>query len=72
MTMSQIVDRDRSVNADISLDGLGLTASLDNELKSDPNDMYRALIQLGTIELMGKVHKSVSYTHLTLPTKRIV
>jgi len=62
VTMSQIVDRDRSVNADISLDGLGLTASLDNELKSDPNDMYRALIQLGAIELMGKVHKVPYWT----------
>ena len=62
VTMSQIVDHDHSINADISLDGLGVTASLDNELKSDPNDMYRALIQLGTIELMGKVHKVPYWT----------
>ena len=62
MTMSQIVDRDHSVNADISLDGLGVTASLDNELTSDPNDMYRALIQLGTIELLGKVHNVPYWT----------
>ena len=62
VTMSQIVDRDHSVNADISLDGLGVTASLDNELTSDPNDKYRALIQLGTIELLGKVHNVPYWT----------
>ena len=49
--------RGRSITGDISTSDLGLSFSVTSTQSNDFNDIYRALIQVGAIELVGKLYK---------------
>ena len=46
-----------AITGDLSMAKLGLSYSYSNNTSQDFNDVYRALIQVGTIELIGKLQK---------------
>ena len=52
----------RALTADLLLGDIGLTYSLTDNISQDFNTLYRALIQIGLIEIVGKVQK-VPYWH---------
>jgi hypothetical protein len=47
----------KSETADLSIGNFGLTFSMNENMKRDFNGVYRALIQVGMIELVGRLQK---------------
>lgn len=56
-TIAMYTGDSKSVTADLSVGQFGLTFSLNDNIKRDFNAVYRTLIQVGMIELVGRLQK---------------
>ncbi|MBF0383989.1 MAG: peptidoglycan-binding protein, partial [Magnetococcales bacterium] len=56
-TIALYPSENESVTADLSVGHFGLTFSLNENIKRDFNAVYRTLIQVGMIELIGRLQK---------------
>ena len=56
-TLALKVSRSKSISADLTLGDVGTTYSISDTSKLDVNTIMRSLIEIGSVEIIGKIHQ---------------